>query len=269
MRASVRWWLAALVLVGCSCEDDAESLAAEGYVRCHMAAPAEGTRRIGERTLRFEERTLTIEGMPSAVTLAVAAGPFGDEAPEADLYVLLGDLSEAPTFDPHGAPVLAIAGGADGWDRWRQAVGNTGDTTGLIDATPLRLVRAGPVELVPVPGAPSRYAATDGACGRGGDDAEEWSLETPGAGTTRVLVSWAGGDARGLLGAPAGDPMVRAIRSSAHAGPVVFAWPREDSRAIRPAAGPWIVRGNGHREAPGWTLFEADAEGWRPRPDSP
>ncbi|MCA9607566.1 MAG: hypothetical protein KC619_18290 [Myxococcales bacterium] len=266
----MRWWLTALVLVGCSCEDDATSLAADGYVRCHMADVQAETRHVGDLTLRFEDRTLTVEGMPSSPTVAVATGPLSGEAPEADLYIVLGGLTEMPGLDPHGGLVLAIAGGSDDGSRWQRALSIDPESNrGIFDATRLRLVRIGRLELVPVAGAPARYAATDQSCGRGPDEADEWALDPPGQGVTRVLVSWAAPEATGLLGQPAGDPTVGAIRAAAHAGPVVFAWPREDAAAVRPASGPWIVRGDGHREPPGWTLFEASDEGWRRRPDSP
>ncbi len=267
MRAIPRWLVAALLVAGCSCEDEAESLAAEGFVRCHMASPPEGDRRLGDRTLRFEDRTLTIDGLPDTVRVAVAAGPLGGEPPAADLYVVLGGLARPPELPRGDAPVLAIAGGADVWERWREAVGDQGDTRNrIIDATSLRLVRAGPVELVPVAGAPPRYAATDRACGRAAADADAWALDDPRSGVTRVLVSWAAAEATGLLGAPAGDPSVDAIRASARASAGVHAWPREDAAAIRPASGPWIVRADGSREAPGWTVFEAGPAGWSRQP---
>jgi hypothetical protein len=248
------------LLAGCSCEEDREDLAAEGRVRCHMAAPPDGERRVGGRVLRFEDRTLTIEGLGETVRVAVAAGPLGRELPDADLLIVLGGL-EAPIPESR-AIVLAIAG-ADDWERWSRNVRVDTDTRpGVIDATRLRLVRAGPLELVPVAGAPVRYAPTDGACGLTAEEADEWSLEPPPAGVSRVLAGFAAPEAAGLLGLPAGAPAVAAIRDRAHASAAVFAWPREDPRAVRPAVGPWIVRADGSRDAPGWTLFEATARGW-------
>lgn len=260
MRARVRWLVCVALLAGCSCEEDREDLAADGRVRCHLAAPPEGERRVGHRVLRFDARTLTIEGVGETVRVAVAAGPLGPELPDADVVIVLGDLDGPIPETP--AIVLAIAG-ADAWERWSEHVRVDTDTRpGVIDATRLRLVRAGPLELVPVGGAPARYAPTEGSCGLAAGDADEWHLAPPPAGVTRVLAGWAAPEAAGLLGLPAGAPVVADIRARAHAGPAVFAWPREDRRSVRPAAGPWIVRADGSREAPGWTRFEASARGW-------
>ncbi len=260
MRARVRWFVCVALLAGCSCEEDREDLAGDGRVLCHRATPPEGERRVGDRVLRFEDRTLSIEGVGATVRVAVAAGPLGPELPDADVVIVLGGL-DRPIPDTHTV-VLAIAG-SDEWERWSEHVRVDIDTSpGVIDATRLRLVRAGPLELVPVAGAPARYAPTDGSCGLDEADADAWDLEPPPAGVTRVLAGWAAPEAAGLLGLPAGAPVVEAIRARAHAGPAVFAWPREDPRAVRPAAGPWIVRADGSRDAPGWTRFEVSARGW-------
>ncbi|MBX3272058.1 MAG: hypothetical protein KF729_17465 [Sandaracinaceae bacterium] len=254
----MRWMIAVALLAGCSCEEEPE-LSGEGHVRCHLAPPPEGERTHGSLRLDFDARTLAIEGLGDVVRVAVAAGPLEGEVPDAELAVVLGGPITAP---PRGtrALVLAIAGGADEWAAWTAALAAA---EGVVDATGLRLVRAGPVELVPVPGAPLRYTASNEACGLEDSAPAAWTLAAPPRGVTRVLAAWAAPEARGLLGLPAGAPVVARIRERAHAGPSVFAWPREDPEAARPASGPWAVRADGAREPPGWTLYEASAAGWR------
>ena len=275
----VRWlWPVLLLAVctapGCSCEQDASDLAADGYVRCHLADPPEGEHRHGALTLRFEERTLTVTGLPDTLTLAVATGPLeGATPPTADVLLLLGDLVGEPLPESDSLLIL-LAGANDDWQAWideraqqREASGRAeGDTFAerMVDATPLRRIILGPIELVPVAGGPARYAVTDGACGFGADDAELWSLPAVEDSTPRVLLSWAAGSATGLLGAPAGDPTVAAIAEAAGAGSGVFAWPRVDPRAARPAGGGfWVTRASGAREPPGWALYRASDDGLR------
>ncbi|MCB9597483.1 MAG: hypothetical protein H6719_32480 [Sandaracinaceae bacterium] len=263
----MRWVLLAALLCGCSCDDEPE-LAAEGYVRCHQAAPIEGSRTHGDLRLSLDERELTIEGLPDPFRVAVAAGPASPEPPDADVAILLGEVAEAPRWS--GGPlVLVLPGGTDAWDGWSSRLrSEAAAEAGVIDATGLRRIRAGRVELVPVAGAPARYALPE-ACGLTEGDEDAWELDAPPSGVTRVLVAWAAPEAAGLLGLPAGSTEVRAVAREARTSEVVFAWPSEDPRSVRAAAGRWVVRANGSREPPGWTLFEAGTGGWSRVADSP
>ena len=250
----------ALLAAGCTC-GAGEDLRADGYLRCHLAeAPPEREWRHGELTLRVAERTLTIEGLPEPFELALAAGPSSASWPDADVRVLLGDL-RGPS--PRGEGVtLLLAGGTDEPRAWREALGVSGDDTGVIDITPLRSVRAGPVELVPVAGAPrGRYGLGDGFCGVGEEDVEAWDLPPAEPGVRRVLIAWAAPEAAGLMGLPAGSGVVSAIAARVGAAEAFFAWPRLDPRSVRPAAGAHVTRGDGSREPAGWDLLEVSANG--------
>lgn len=244
----------ALLLSACWCEEDA-AVTAEGFIRCHLADPPDEREWVhGDLSVRIEGRTLTVEGLPETFRIAVATGPASEVAPEAELIVYLGDLVEAPA--PAAGLTLLVAGGTDEWDAW------TGRPTsdGVVDATVLRLVRVGPIELVPVPGAPSgRYARTAGSCGV--DDASPWDLDAPAPGVHRILLTWAAPRASGLLGIEAGSALVATIEARVRAEEVIFAWPRLDPRSVRPASGLWVTRADGSREAPGWTLWEAGEGG--------
>jgi len=253
----------ATLLAGCSCDEDPD-LEADGYVRCHVAAPPEGEHRAGDLTLRYDERSLTVEGLPEPFELAVAAGPLGDAVPDAEVLLILGEVTEAPDTD---ALVLLLAGGADRWETWRGLVSDSRPR--IVDATRLRSVRLGRIELVPVGGAPPRYARTDGSCGISSDGAEGWELEAPRDGVTRVLVSWAAADGLGLYGERVEARAVAAVAERASTADAIFAWPREDPRSVLPASGPWVTRADGARAAPGWTVYEARADGLVRRPPSP
>jgi len=269
MRALVRWLASVMLLCvwsGCSCDENAE-IVADGYVRCHLAPPPEGERHHGSLTLRFVERELTIEGLPERPRLAVGSGPLGDVAPpDADLLIVLGDLANeaVPETD---ALVILLAGGTDDWQNWSEGIG--AEREGVVDATPLRRITAGSLELIPVPGGPPRYVGGDGCCGLTEADAEHWQNEPAAAGTHRVLLSWAAPAAVGLLGLPVESPPVLAIQAEAAAPQTLFAWPRLDPRSVLPVSGPWVTRANGSREPPGWTVYEVGEEGLTRRSDSP
>lgn len=267
--AGVRRLLCIVLLTsGCSCDEDAD-IRADGFVRCHLVeAPEAREWTYRDLRLRIEGRALSIEGLPETYRIAAAAGPASADAPEAQILVLVGDAD--PTLPDTEGLTLLLAGGADDWAEWRQRfAGIEGDTRlGIIDVTALRTIRAGPVELVFVPGAPNgRYARTDGCCGV--DDAEPWELGAAEPGVHRVLVSWAAPEAAGLLGLPAGSEVISEVRDQVGAESVIFAWPRLDPRALRPARGAWVSRSDGSREPPGWDLYEASADGLRSVMDSP
>lgn len=307
--------LALALAGGCSCDDEAEELSVEGehaFVRCHAAeAPEERRWRVGELALSTDDaRHLRIENAPRPLRLAAFAGPGeGDTDPaavaalEPHLVAVLGDLGPDPAgllreLGELGVPVLVLAGGADRFEAVREAfdalTGAAADR--VLDATVLRSVRVGPVELVPVAGAPTgRYAVGPGACGLAADDADGWALEEPADGVHRVLLAWAGpaGErpssvTRGLAGVEAGSPLVAAIAEAAAAEAALFAWPRTqvgraeaggargggpawDLRvAVPPLAGPALVRADGTRVRPHPILLRIGDDGLEVRaPDSP
>ncbi|MEQ8461408.1 MAG: hypothetical protein RLO52_14030 [Sandaracinaceae bacterium] len=283
----IRWApvLFFVCLTGCSSCGEAAELSVSGahpYTRCHLAEPPEErVSAVGDLTLRFEdERVLRIEGAPSSLRLAVFAGPVGasvPEAPEADLAIALGGLGDEPlttlsALGEWGIPVLVVAGGEERFEPLSDAFeALEGDARQrVIDATVLRLIRVGKLELVVVPGAPEgRYVtAGEGACGFGEPDLAHWEMDAPDEGVRRYLLAWAGPagtDAtRGLLGAEAGSPLVARLMTSVGAEGALFAWPRSATgRAagegmaltlgVAPIAGVTVLRADGSRAAPGVT----------------
>lgn len=258
--------MALLALAGCDCggETAARVDGPTPYVRCHLEEPTgPAEREVGGLTLRRDERTLTIDGLPTPFRLAVAAGP-AERAPEADLVVLIGG---SPTLEAD-APVLWLDGAAP-----RQGVED--DSGGIIDATPLRLIRAGPLELVPVPGAPDGRYGEGEPCGLGEDDVAQWDLGE--AGGPRFVLAWAGPAGhpatRGLLGVDAGSELITRIMSETHSTGALFAWPgltrppeateptADLVTAVGPAGGAPTVLEDGSRIRAGWTLFEVDEGG--------
>lgn len=275
-----RWGAIGLCLLaaGCTCGGDGAERV-EGptpYRRCHLAEPRGAEERtIGPLTLRREERALTVEGLPDGYRVAVGAGPAEEPPPEADLVFLIG--GDPPEL-PDGPPVFVVAGP----DHGRIEDEPEGR---IIDATVLRVIRAGPVEWVPVAGAPEgRYAASEDPCGLGPDDVEEWGLDDPPEGKLRALVSWAGPSddpaTRGLLGEDAGSALIQRIMEETDAGSALFAWPRTSLgrgptgepgslvTAIAPISGPWVVRADGARVRPGWTVVDVSPSGLSRRGDA-
>lgn len=303
---------------GCSCDEES-ALAVSGpvpFVRCHAApGPEERTWRLGDLRLHTDgQRALRIEGLPSSsaepLRLVVFAGPvLGDlgavEALDPHLVAVLGDLGP----DPAGAleslgrlsvPSLVVAGGADEFASLRSAFEareeEDGEAPRVLNASVLRSIRVGALELVPVAGAPDgRYALGEGACGIAGEDAGDWALEEPEEGVHRVLLTWAGtaGDGpssvtRGLARVEAGSPLLSRIARAASARGEIFAWPRTNAGrsdvggerspgpawnlrlAVPPLSGPAVVRADGTRVRPGPTLVLVGPEGLeRTSPDFP
>ena len=299
--------LAALV-AGCTCDGE-EALRVSSdtsYVRCHAAAaPEDRSWEVGSLSLRREGRALRIEGAPDPLRLAVFAGP-GDEAlpvsavraAHPHLVAVLGDLGEPVAslraLAELGVPVLVVAGGEDRYGPLAEALDDLdGDAADLIvDASVLRSVRVGRLELVPVAGAPDgRYAVDDDACGVGEGDLDGWELGVAEQGVHRILLSWAGprgagpGSAtRGLAGVEAGSALVSQVAERAGATGALFAWPRtalgtaEGSGswalrlAVAPVAGASVLRFDGRRVAAGPTLLTVGSGGLRvagARLDSP
>jgi len=287
-----------LCLAGCSsCGEEAE-LTVQGdhpYVRCHLAeAPEAHEARVGALRLRYDERTLSIEGAPESTRLAVFAGPGEHplpEAPDADLAIVIGELGEpAETLAALAAwqlPVIVVAGGAERFEPLREAFAGLEGAAAerVVDATVLRVIRIGALELVVAAGSPGgRYGAGEGSCGIGEDDVEAWALDAPEAGVRRVLLSWAGpagsGATEGLLGADAGSPLMARIAEAAGAEGALFAWPRgavgrPDGEgaalklAVPPIAGVTVLRADGRRVAPGVTRLTLRPEGPGLALDSP
>lgn len=261
----MRAWIAVLLLTlaGCSCGEEA-ALRVEGptpHVRCYLAAAEEREWTVGSVRLRVEGRALQIDGLESPYRFAVATGPLAPPPDHAAFVVVLGGVDALDPLEDFTRPVLLIAGGSDRWDEWGERIESDANE-GVVDATVLRSIRIGRLELIPVAGAPDgRYAASNGCCGLSGDVAEAWALPEADDGVHRLLLSWAAPEARGLLGASSSSPRVAAIAEEVGAEESIFAFPRESERAIRPASGPWITRGDGSRVAPGWTLFEVGADG--------
>lgn len=264
--------MAAALLAGCGGGEGelrvAEDRAAGelGYVRC-LAAPAPAARSwsVGALRLALEGRRLTIAGLPAPARLAAVAGPLDPASLQAlrgaHLTLVLGELGDTreelsanlAALAGLDVPVLVVAGGAERHGLLQAAFsaleGAARDR--VIDASVLRAVRIGAVELVPLAGAPlGRYASTDGSCGFGERDVEDVAegLGAAPDGVTRALVSWAGpSSARGLDGVEAGSALVARLATRVGARAIVFAWPdelaggveREPLRVIvRPLSGP-------------------------------
>lgn len=301
-----RWWyeagvrigriIAATLLFGCgSGEGDLQVSGSReagelGYVRCLAAAAPSRAWSLGPLRLRIdEERRLTVEGAPATLRVAVFAGPVDAASVRslrgrAGLAVVLGELGATrPEVDAtlsalaaFEAPVLLVAGGADRRELLRAALEGV-EGVGrdrVIDASPLRAVRIGAAELVPLAGAPlGRYAESDGSCGFGESDVEALASALGAApdGVHRVLVAWAGPEGSpGVDGVEAGSPLVTRLATRIGARGVVFAWPEEQAgRAqaeplrvgVRPLSGPSRLRADGVRVRPGATLLELRANG--------
>lgn len=256
MRYKARVRLALAVLL-CSCTCGGSALEVEGergFVRCFAAEPIARD--------HLQGRLLSIDIDTDPWTLVVLRGEgqtLGslDAARRAmpELVVLLGGIGDdtqvagqnVAALEALGAPVLFVASGRDE----RAVILRALEGRRVIDATPLRLIRAGGLELVPVGGAPGgRYARTVGACGV--DDAEPYALD-PSQGQ-RLLLSWAAPPpAPGLLGVEAGSPLVAEIAERAHATEGVFAWPEGVTTAepLRVFAGadPVVLEVRGGRAA--------------------
>lgn len=303
-------------MAACTCGGE-EALRVSGdtpYVRCHAAPAPDGREwEVGSLSLHSEDRALRIEGAPDPLRLVVFAGPGEAPLPVGEirrarphLVAVIGDLGSPEAtlgaLAELGVPVLVVAGGEDRYGPLAEAFEDLDSDAAdrIIDATVLRSVRVGPLELIPVPGAPGgRYAVGEDGCGVGEGDVDGWALDGPEDGVHRVLLSWAGprgagpGSAtRGLAGVEAGSALVSRIAERAHAGGALFAWPRTalgapevDAQpldpgsasgalrlAVPPVAGAAVPRFDGRRVATGPTLLTVGRDGLRApsaRLDSP
>lgn len=215
--------------------------------------------------LRFvpDERALRVEGLPPSFRLAIASGGRAD-APAADLYVVIDPVpTERPT-----EPRLVLPGAAP----IPESIGDAIDLTGF------RTVRLGPLELAVVPGTPDgRYAEAAEPCGFGDDDVAGLALEEPASDVHRVLLAYAGPagvpSTVGHMGQDAGSSLVRRVMDETHASGALFAFPTtqlergaspptwDRVEPVSPASGPAVVRADGGRVRPGWTVFEVTERG--------
>lgn len=305
MRSALAPLMATFVALGCSCGGDGGLRVSgdTGYVRCLAADPPSArTWALGSLRLVLEERRLVVEGAPRAARIAVFTGPVSDGAVRAlrrsrpTIAVVIGSIAATPreasaslrSLAALEVPVLVIAGGADRHDALEGAFdaleGDARDR--VLDATPLRAIRIGAIELVPAAGAPDgRYAISSEACGLSADDvgAIADAVGAPERGVKRYLVSWAGprgGGAvtRGLAGVEAGSPLVADLADRIEAEGVVFAWPVEPTVAVThdplrvlapPLSGAWIELADGTRRAPGATVLTVSGDGLLVADDSP
>lgn len=249
------------------------------YARCAIGdPPAEGTSRVGELSLRIEERTLTVEGLPETFPIALARGPAPFEvgaldelrASGARLVLIAGaigddEASATRTLAALAAlevPVLLLAGGRDEPAVVRAALAAlpAGARARVIDVSPLRAVRLGAqLALVPVAGAPGgRYARSDQACGVGEDDlsAIAGALGPPATGEQRLLFSWAApAPHAGLERGDAGSPAIAALADEIGATGALVGWP--EAHAGELLTGPPIPVAVAPRLS-GWPLVRAD-----------
>jgi hypothetical protein len=289
----------AMMLAGCSCGDDADAIRVsgdEGYVRCLAAdAPEPRAWQVGALHLTTsEDRSLRIEGLPRSARVAVFRGPMSASAvhalDRAALAVVLGGIAASrreadaslASLAALEVPVLLIAGGGDRHDALREALAalEGGARDRIVDATPLRSIRLGAVELVPLAGAPEgRYARSSEACGLTEDDLDDVAddLGAPAHGVKRYLFSWAAprgegasSASRGIGGVEAGSQALRDFAEHIGAVGAVFAWPvesptpREDDPlrvAVGPLAGGWVELADGTRRAPAATLLTLTPDG--------
>ncbi len=285
-RVRARWaiggrraaWLALVALAGCNCGEEAAPRV-DGptpYLRCHEAEPTgPEVRTVGDLTLRREGRRLTVEGLSETYRVAVGSGAPAEPPPEGVALVILidGPADEVDT----DRPVLSVAGPS--------ARGVSADSPPrIIDATVLRAVRAGPVEWVPVAGAPDgRYAEAEEPCGLSEDDTEAWDLGE--ASVPRVVLAWAGPSedpaTRGLLAQEAGSSVIRGVMRETGAEGAIFAWPTTSLArgatepawglvtAVAPLSGGSVVRADGARITPGWTVLSVGGDGLAREVDAP
>lgn len=287
--------LLALALSACDGDEALRVSGEHGYVRClALDAPEARTWSVGSLRLALDERTLRIEGAPARAEVAVFTGPVDAGSIRAlkrtrpDLALMLGDLGPggARALAALGVPVLFVAGGADRHAELEALGELTGDARDrVIDASRLRSIRIGKVELVPVPGAPGgRYAISNEACGLGEGDlrAIDEAVGEAETGVHRYLLSWAapaGGPlSRGLAEVEAGSPVIAELAERVGAEGAIVAWPREHAgeaasepfRAVAPPlGGPWVERADGTRRAPGAMVLVLSDGGLSPRAQAP
>lgn len=290
----------ALLWAGCrDCRGDA-GLAVEGetpYLRCLAAAPPEeGVHRFGAVVLRIRERTLTIEGLPKTVRLAVFSGPAFAEPPAAGelealraaapkVLFVLGGVGDTPELAAQTVrallavrvPTVVLAGGRDSRRRIADAIeAADSGAKGIIDVTSLDAVRIGSDTLLPVAGTyEGRQALGKDGCGYAESDLDERLERLRATAKTRSwLLAWEAPGHAALA--------VFAGRTGARGG--LFAWPYRDlmrprgadGRKLAPGevaedlqlvvprwSGPAMQRPDGSRVTAGFALIELSPAGLR------
>jgi hypothetical protein len=287
--------LVALALLACDGEEALQVAGEHGYVRCLALEPAAARAwSVGALRLTLDARRLRIEGAPARARVAVFTGPVDAASVRAlrrsrpHLALMLGELgpSGGRALAALGVPVLFVAGGADRRSELEALGPLEGEARDrVIDATRLRSIRIGKVELVPVPGAPGgRYAIARDGCGIGDSDADAIAeaVGDPDDGVHRYLLSWAapsGGPlSRGLADVEAGSPEVKALMQRVGAEGSIVAWPREHAgetasepfcAVAPPLSGPWVERADGTRLAPDAMVLVLSDGGFSPQARAP
>jgi hypothetical protein len=273
-------WTVVLLCIGCDSEGVGVQVSgAHPFTRCWAAEPPQAERA----GITVEERVITVDTVRRIVMFAGAGDadlrePLeGVHGARPDLVVMVGDLGSS---DPGirrnvealgrlDVPVVFVAGGADVHPQYERYMASDAIT----DGSGARIVRAGAVELVPLPGAPGgRYAEGQNACGFTAADVRRIAEAVGPAGEApRYLVSWAAPTGTpGMDGLDAGSELVSRLAEAVGARGVIHAWPREragDSSeapfrvALRPIAGAWPGLTDGSRARPGFTLFRVGRDG--------
>ena len=283
-----------LLLAGCSCSGAGPTAGgATPYVRCAMREPPVIDANVGALHLRTSARTLTIEGASPPLRIAAFRGAaLADEpiepaldaitAAHPTMQIVIGSLGDDAA---HVETLLRALAGLDtttivvmgGRDHARDldaamAALPADARARIVDASGLRRIVIGGVELVVVAGAPEgRYARDDDACGVGAADVDAIATDVGEGSALRFIVGFAApSPLRGVEGAEAGSAIVAdlAARVGAHAG--VFAWPdvasTTDVRIAPPLVGPPTPLADGSRLRSGIALVELGSNGMRSLP---
>ena len=235
---------------------------------------------VGTLHLHTSERTLTIDGAPSPLRIAAfRGGALADEPiePALDaieagapaLQIVIGSLGDDETH-AHAllaalaglaSPTLVLLGGRD-----HPADLASGDAhPNVIDATGIRAIVIGDVELVAVSGAPEgRYARDDDSCGLGTSEVDAIARDVGQAGPrARFLVSYAApSPIVGLEGAEGGSALIADLAARIGARPGLFAWPDVPSTMlVPPIVGAPALLSDGSRIGPGVLLVDVAPSG--------
>ncbi len=274
-----------------------------------MDAPDARDVTVGSTRLEVSERVVTVHA-PLPIRVAIARGPAGSgepllpvldaiEAHTPSVLVLLGDLGDGQGTSEESVsalrdvlgqltiPVLLLPGGRDDGELLRGVL-DDGGTEHVIDLSGVRVVHLGPLELVPLPGAPEgRYALSERHCGLGAADVETIENELAAPSGLRWVLSTHGpatGDPRsaGIDGIEAGEALIADALLRVHARGGLYALPevevaqRFDGTSERaaptspiesmhlvvpPLLGPASERADGSRQPSGAVLLEVSDAG--------
>lgn len=276
-----------LVLAGCTCSGAGPTAGgATPYVRCAMREPPPIESTVGALHLHSEGRVLTIDGATAPIRIAAFRGAALAEEPiepaldaietgHPTLQVVIGSLGDDAAhvetllraLATLERPTLVVLGGRDHPADLDTALAalDAAARARIVDASGLRAIRIGGLELVPVAGAPDgRYSRDDEACGLGADDVDAIAGDLGTGETPRFLLSFAApSPASGLEGADAGSARVAELAAHIGARAGIYAWPDAPSTPMLapPLAGPPALLADGARLGPGALLVGADANG--------